>query len=615
MPEKTDTQLVALARAGQRQAFGQLMDRHGTRARRLARDLVGDGDAAREMTQEAFVQAFLSLEHLRDGARFGSWLGGIVYNVCRNYLREQQTDRRMAQGLTVLAAPDPLAVAEEREGQRLVAEAIESLSPENRAATRLFYLEQRSLKETADALGISVVAVKGRLHKSRQQLKARLLPLYPHLEHVLPRKPRRKRMVKVSVTGVYMFQAEDRPAQHFLKLADDSGREIQIWIGQPEAWAISFALEKAPTDRPMTMDLLVNFLREAGAALEEIHIAALKDETFYAALKMRFSDGVREMDARPSDAIALALRTGRPIFVAPDVMERGQKETPPLQPLGDSDPDAAVLIAPASTDEAALRGLAEAILRQGIINEADEIRFGFGPGPAGVYVFFWTKNTNTSESSLTFPVLPRSLLPLLVERFKIMADMVDASGQSVSQEGRIPIRFAGRDHEAQVGARTSEYGEMVSICLQRDIVPLPSADDYTDEEAVRRLSSAILGQALREGAGQIVIGLGQFVSAHIEPDKPGASRIYFEGGAEATEVHVVFWVGETWQDAMTLPKAALKPLAGRYMLMSTYGQRDPWHIPIEFQGAMYDAYVTVTPGQHGEGVHIALAETPLGRQT
>lgn len=597
MPEKTDTQLVALARAGQRQAFGQLMDRHGTRARRLARDLVGDGDAAREMTQEAFVQAFLSLEHLRDGARFGSWLGGIVYNVCRNYLREQQTDRRMAQGLTVLAAPDPLAVAEEREGQRLVAEAIESLSPENRAATRLFYLEQRSLKETADALGISVVAVKGRLHKSRQQLKARLLPLYPHLEHVLPRKPRRKRMVKVSVTGVYMFQAEDRPAQHFLKLADDSGREIQIWIGQPEAWAISFALEKAPTDRPMTMDLLVNFLREAGAALEEIHIAALKDETFYAALKMRFSDGVREMDARPSDALALALRTGSPIFVAPDVMERGQNETRREQ--------TALLLAPMLGEETEAVGvLADAILRRALAHEAAEVRFDLGA--TGVGILFRVRNTETWENTPALPPLPRTILRPLGERFLALAT---AGREQEGEMGYIPLEHGDQVYRAYVFCAPSE-GESIRIRLDNVSPHLSAAGDYSDEAAIRRLSSAILGQALREGARQIVIGLGQFVSAHIEPDTPGASRIYFEGGAEATEVHVVFWVGETWQDAMTLPKAALKPLAGRFMLMSTYGQRDPWHIPIEFQGAMYDAYVTVTPGQHGEGVHIALKLMP-----
>lgn len=597
MQQKTDTQLVALARAGQKRAFGQLIDRHGAKARRLAYDLIGDKDSAQEMAQEAFVQAYLSLEHLRDGARFGSWLGGIVFNVCRGHLREQQTARRTAQGLTVLAAPDPQVVAEERERRRLVAEAIESLSPENRAATRLFYFEQHSLNEIAALLGISVTAVKGRLHKSRQQLKARLLPLYPHLEHVLPRKPRRNQMVKVSVAGVYLFQQEDRPAQYFLKLADDTGRQMTIWIGQPEAWAISFALEKAPTERPMTMDLLVNFLREAGAALEEIHIAALQNETFYAVLKMRFADGVREMDARPSDALALALRTGSPIFVAPDVMERGQNETRREQ--------TALLLAPMLGEETEAVGvLADAILRQALAHAAAEVRFDLGA--TGVGILFRVRNTETWENTPALPPLPRTILRPLGERFLAMAT---AGREQEGEMGYISLEHGGQVYRAYVFCAPSE-GESVHIRLDNMSPHFLGAGDYSDEEAVRRLASAIMGQGLREGATQIIIGLGQFVSAHIEPDTPGASRIYFEAGPEATEVHVLFRVADEWQDAMTLPKAALKPLAGRFMLMSTYGQKELWHIPIEFQNAMYDAHVTVTPGQHGEGVHIALKPMP-----
>lgn len=603
MQQKTDTQLVALARAGRKQAFGQLIDRHGTRARRLARDIVGDQDAAQELAQEAFVQAYLSLEHLRDGAHFGSWLGGIVFNVCRSHLRERQTARRMASGLTILAAPDPQTVAEERERRRLITEAIETLSPENRAATRLFYYDQRSVKEIAALLGVSVIAVKGRLHKSRQQLKTRLLPLYPHWEQVLPSKPRRKRMVRVTVSGVYMHQQEDKPAHHFLKLADEAGREMQIWIGQPEAFAITYALEKAPTERPMTIDLLVSFIREAGATLEEIRIEALKQETFYAVLKVRFPDGTREMDARPSDAIALALRSGSPIFVTSDVMEQAPNKFLPEQATGESGQSPAVLIAPTSTDEAALRGLAEAILRQGIINDADEITFGFGPSQAGVHVFY--RVGDTCENSPAFPVLTRNLFSLLVQRFKIMADMINASGKAVSEEGHIPIRYAGRDHEAKVRAGTSEYGEMVTIRLKRDIVRPLNTEDYSDEEAIRRLSSAILGQALREGAHEIVFGLGRFVSAEIDPNNPSASRIYFEIEPAPEEVHVLFRGEGEWQDTMTLPKAALKPLVARFMVMSTTGE-PMWHVPIAFQDKMYDAHVTVKPGQHGEGVHIAL---------
>lgn len=604
MPEKTDKQLVALARSGRKQAFGQLIDRHGARARRLARDMVGgDEDAAQEMAQEAFVRAWLSLEHLRDGALFSSWLCGIVVNVCRGYLREQRTMRGLADKGGFLPPSDPQRVFEAREQQRVVQDAIESLSPENQAATRLFYDEQRSLQEIADALGISVAAVKGRLHKSRQALRERLRPHYPDLEYVMPSKQRRKRMVKVSVTGVYMHQEEGRPPQHFVLLADETTGRLRIWVGLTEARAISFALVKEPTERPMTMDLMVNLLREAGATLEEVRIEAIKEETFYAVLKMRFADGVREMDARPSDALALALHMDSPIFVAQNVMESGEKQASHDPATGEASLLSTVLLAPVSTDEAALRGMAQAILGQAIHEEADQITFGSGLGQVGVHVLY--RIGGAWRDAPVLPPLPRTMLRPLVEVFQAMT----AEGEEQTGEtGFIPVQHAGQTSRAYVSAMPSGHSETVLIRIERSPQLLSGAEEYADEDAVRRLSSAILGQAIREGASQIIVGLGEFVSAHIEPDKPGASRIYFEGDPTTAQVHVLYWVGDEWRDAMTLPKASLKPLAGRFMLMSTYGAEEMWHVPLEYQGKMYDAHVTVTPGQHGEAVHIALRE-------
>ncbi|MDQ2687600.1 MAG: hypothetical protein M3Y28_07010, partial [Armatimonadota bacterium] len=108
---------------------------------------------------------------------------------------------------------------------------------------------------------------------------------------------------------------------------------------------------------------------------------------------------------------------------------------------------------------------------------------------------------------------------------------------------------------------------------------------------------------------EVVIGLGQFVSADIHPKNPSASQIYFEIEPALEEVHVLFRGAAEWQDAMTLPKAALKPLAARFLLMAATGE-PLWHVPIAFQDKLYDAHVTVTPGQHGEAVYIALRQQP-----
>lgn len=97
-------------------------------------------------------------------------------------------------------------------------------------------------------------------------------------------------------------------------------RILPIFIGPPEATAISFALEEVVTPRPMTHDLLQNVLDELGASLEKVTVTELREGTFIAELELHASDGVHTVSSRPSDAIALAARTGSPIYAAEDVL-------------------------------------------------------------------------------------------------------------------------------------------------------------------------------------------------------------------------------------------------------------------------------------------------------
>ncbi len=105
----TDADLVAVARSGDKEAFGLLVERYEHMAVRIARGVLGEPDIARELAQEAIVQAYLSLDRLRDGSRFQSWLYGIVLNVCRGYLRDRKNAmfslEAMAGGLAFDAVP------------------------------------------------------------------------------------------------------------------------------------------------------------------------------------------------------------------------------------------------------------------------------------------------------------------------------------------------------------------------------------------------------------------------------------------------------------------------------------------------------------------------------
>jgi bifunctional DNase/RNase len=99
-------------------------------------------------------------------------------------------------------------------------------------------------------------------------------------------------------------------------------RFLPIWIGQFEAEAIAMFLQEVEAVRPMTHDLLKNVLAGLGATLERLEIHDLQDDVFYARLILRSGHDQIEIDSRPSDGIALAVRAHAPIFVSEDVMNR-----------------------------------------------------------------------------------------------------------------------------------------------------------------------------------------------------------------------------------------------------------------------------------------------------
>ncbi len=100
---------------------------------------------------------------------------------------------------------------------------------------------------------------------------------------------------------------------------------LPIWIGMSEASAIAAELEKMEFSRPMTHDLIRNILDDIGASVEKIEVNDLKDSVYYATIYMESNGTEHKIDARPSDAIALALRTDSPIFVEKKVIDHSKK--------------------------------------------------------------------------------------------------------------------------------------------------------------------------------------------------------------------------------------------------------------------------------------------------
>ena len=135
-----------------------------------------------------------------------------------------------------------------------------------------------------------------------------------------------------------------------LKTADGN-KFLPIWIGHPEAAAILMKLQGAQTPRPMTHDLLNDLLEQLEAKCERVSVTELRDNTFYASITLSVNGSEIEVDSRPSDAIALAVRSGAKIYVADDVIEESGVEFEGdasdediaagagVPPLADLDPD------------------------------------------------------------------------------------------------------------------------------------------------------------------------------------------------------------------------------------------------------------------------------------
>jgi RNA polymerase sigma-70 factor (ECF subfamily) len=305
MPE-TDAVLVRRARGGDRDAFAALVRRHRPLLLRGCARMVG-ADGAADAAQDAVLTAMLSLDRLREPASFGAWLVGIGLNACRALLRAR-TVPAAAQRAAHEGGRSPHAAAEASEIVALVRSAIAELPKGQREAVTLYYLAGLTQAEAADHLGIPPGAVKTRLHKARASLRARLQPL-----------AREPSMIQMQVTDV-----RRAGEKHVLMLAGD-GRELKIWVGGPEASAIAVLLEDVEMPRPMTHHLTAALLQAGGTAVREVRVSRLAEHTFYGEVVL--ADG-GAVDARPSDAIALALVAGAPIRVDPAVLDEAATVDP-----------------------------------------------------------------------------------------------------------------------------------------------------------------------------------------------------------------------------------------------------------------------------------------------
>ena len=176
MPEERD--LIARARAGDNAAFEGIFALHGEALYRIAHAVLGRPEDAEDALQEVILRVLPGIRRFDASRPLLPWLRRIMVNECISRLRR----RRHHEPLSVnhpSARGSPAAHSENAETARRVREALATLPPRQRTAITLFGLEDLDLRDTADAMGCSVGAVKAHLHRAREKLKAQLKDLLP----------------------------------------------------------------------------------------------------------------------------------------------------------------------------------------------------------------------------------------------------------------------------------------------------------------------------------------------------------------------------------------------------------------------------------------------------
>lgn len=164
-----DAMLVRAARRGDLDAFEALVRRHQGPIFRLALRITGSDADAQDAAQESFVRAWRSLRRFRGDSSFSTWMHRITTNACLDLLAARPDQGPLPETLSDVRG-DPSTLAETHERMRALQTCVRALPPDARAALVLREFQGLSYEEVAEVLGVSLAAVKGRIHRARLQL-------------------------------------------------------------------------------------------------------------------------------------------------------------------------------------------------------------------------------------------------------------------------------------------------------------------------------------------------------------------------------------------------------------------------------------------------------------
>ncbi len=310
------THLVARARRHDAEAFNELLSLSLPLARALVTRMLADAAEVDDVLQEACLQAWLGLDGLQRPERFRQWLAGIALNLTRMRFRAKRTqvllEAEWGAGVRSIES-----IIEAAESLHALDQALGDLPELARATVAAFYLEGRSLPEISASTGTPVGTLKARLSRARHTLRSALATNEPGASGGTG-------MIEVTVQSILTQEPPTDPANPSRVLilnTKDGARVLPIWVGRADGDFLALQLSGQALPRPLTLNLLAQILDLTGTTLHQIAINRLHDEVFYATLSLTIAGQPQTIDARPSDAVDLALLKGVPIFVSPEILE------------------------------------------------------------------------------------------------------------------------------------------------------------------------------------------------------------------------------------------------------------------------------------------------------
>ena len=322
-----DGDLVRLARDGDPAAFRLLVERHLPMARARAARLCPQPDDADDAVQDAFLQAFIALDRLRDPDRFAGWLGGIVVNVCR-------AQRRRAP-LTLLgdwpenlhpASAGDMPSAEDLDRADALGRAVAGLPPGQRHAVTLFYYADQPASQIASTPG----AAKASLHKARRRLREYITAHRPDL---IPAASRRTPMTAVRIAHADPWPGRQPDGRMSVQnvlvvLADDAGHRalpIRLRGDARPLWRLLARPEDRNDEEHQedhAEEMTGQLLDAAGITVTAVTVTDLGPEVTATRIDVAAPGGTGQVTTRLADGLVLAVMTGAPLAVEDPVMDR-----------------------------------------------------------------------------------------------------------------------------------------------------------------------------------------------------------------------------------------------------------------------------------------------------